>query len=117
MTKMQALLGERVKEVKISSRLTDSPACLVADEQDIGSNLERILQAMGQEAPTYKPILEINPDHPLIRQLSPEHESLERWTLVLFDQATLSEGAVLQEPATYVGRVNELLTRAALLGG
>jgi len=114
-SKIQTLLGDRVKEVRVSHRLTDSPACLVADEQDIGSNLERILQAMGQEAPKYKPILEINPDHPLIRQLSPEHKDLERWALVLFDQATLSEGASLQEPAAYVERVNELLTRASLL--
>ena len=117
LTKMQELLGERVKEVKVSHRLTDSPACLVADEQDIGANLERILQSMGQEAPKYKPILEINPDHPLIRQLSPDHQRLEDWALVLYDQAALSEGAFLQEPAAYVARVNELLTRASLLGG
>ena len=117
LTKMQELLGERVKEVKVSHRLTDSPACLVADEQDIGANLERILQSMGQEAPKYRPILEINPDHPLIRQLSPDHQRLEDWALVLFDQAALSEGAFLQEPAAYVTRVNELLTRASLLGG
>ena len=114
---MQELLGERVKEVKVSHRLTDSPACLVVDEQDIGANLERILQSMGQEAPKYKPILEINPDHPLIRQLSPDHQRLEDWALVLYDQAALSEGAFLQEPAAYVARVNELLTRASLLGG
>ena len=113
---MKDLLKERVKEVRVSKRLTDSPTCLVADEQDIGSNLERILQSMGQEAPKYKPILEINPDHPLIKQLSPEHQDLEKWSLVLFDQATLSEGAVLQEPAAYVGRINDLLTRTALLG-
>ena len=117
LTKMQELLGERVKEVKVSHRLTDSPACLVADEQDIGANLERILQSMGQEAPKYRPILEVNPDHPLIRQLSPDHQRLEDWALVLFDQAALSEGAFLQEPAAYVTRVNELLTRVSLLGG
>jgi molecular chaperone HtpG len=117
LTKMQELLGERVKEVKVSHRLTDSPACLVADEQDIGANLERILQSMGQQAPNYKPILEINPDHPLIRQLSPDHQRLEDWALVLFDQAALSEGAFLQEPAAYVTRVNELLAQVSLLGG
>ena len=116
-TKMQDLLGERVKEVRVSHRLTNSPTCLVADEQDIGANLERILQAMGQDAPSYKPILEINPDHPLIKQLSPDHQDLKRWSLVLFDQATLSEGATLQEPAAYVERINELLTRTTLLGG
>jgi len=114
--KMQSLLAERVKTVRVSQRLTDSPACLVADETDLGGNLERILQAMGQSAPDAKPIMEINPDHPLIRQLSPEHARLEDWTRVLFDQAALSEGAPLPEPAAYVQRVNDLLTKAALAG-
>ncbi|PDH33734.1 MAG: molecular chaperone HtpG [Candidatus Thioglobus sp. MED-G23] len=112
--KMQSLLGERVKSVRVSQRLTDSPACLVADETDLGGNLERILQAMGQDAPDAKPIMEINPDHPLIRQLNPEHAQLEDWSRVLFDQAALSEGAPLPEPAAYVQRVNNLLTKAAL---
>ncbi len=115
--KMQSLLGERVKSVRVSQRLTDSPACLVADETDLGGNLERILQAMGQDAPDAKPIMEINPDHPLIRQLSPEHAQLEDWSRVLFDQAALSEGAPLPEPAAYVQRVNDLLTKAALTSG
>ena len=112
--KMQSMLGERVKSVRVSQRLTDSPACLVADETDLGGNLERILQAMGQDAPDAKPIMEINPDHPLIRQLNPEHAQLEDWSRVLFDQAALSEGAPLPEPAAYVQRVNDLLTKAAL---
>ena len=114
--KMQSLLGEQVKSVRVSQRLTDSPACLVADETDLGGNLERILQSMGQSAPDAKPIMEINPDHPLIRQLSPEHTHLDDWTRVLFDQAALSEGAPLPEPAAYVQRVNDLLTKAALIG-
>jgi len=114
--KMQTLLGEKVKSVRVSHRLTDSPACLVADENDLGGNLERILQAMGQSAPEAKPILEINPDHPLIRQLEPSHAQLEEWTQVLFDQAALSEGAPLPEPAAYVQRVNQLLTKATLSG-
>ena len=114
--KMQELLGDKVKNVRVSHRLTDSPACLVADETDLGGNLERILQAMGQSAPEAKPILEINPDHPLIRQLDPAHAALDDWTRVLFDQAALSEGAPLPEPAAYVQRVNQLLTKAALSG-
>ena len=113
--KIQAVLSDRVKEVRVSHRLTDSPACLVADEHDLGGNLERILQAMGQDAPDAKPIMEINADHPLIKQLAPEHERLEEWSMVLFDQAALSEGARLSEPAAYVKRVNDLLTRASLL--
>ncbi len=114
--KMQSVLEGKVKSVRVSLRLTDSPACLVADEADLGGNLERILAAMGQSAPDAKPIMEINPDHPLIRQLDPEHPRLGDWTQVLFDQAALSEGAPLPEPAAYVQRVNDLLTRAALAG-
>ncbi len=114
--KMQSVLEGKVKSVRVSLRLTDSPACLVADEADLGGNLERILAAMGQNAPDAKPIMEINPDHPLIRQLDPEHARLGDWTQVLFDQAALSEGAPLPEPAAYVQRVNDLLTRAALAG-
>jgi len=82
----------------------------------LGGNLELIVQAMGQSAPEAKPILEINPDHPLIRQLEPSHAQLEEWTRVLFDQAALSEGAPLPEPAAYVQRVNQLLTKATLSG-
>ena len=114
--KMQSVLEGKVKSVRVSLRLTDSPACLVADEADLGGNLERILAAMGQNAPDAKPIMEINPDHPLIRQLDPEHARLGDWTQVLFDQAAPSEDAPLPEPAAYVQRVNDLLTRAALTG-
>ena len=114
--KMQSVLEGKVKSVRVSLRLTDSPACLVADEADLGGNLERILAAMGQSAPDAMPIMEINPDHPLIRQLDPEHARLGDWAQVLFDQAALSEGAPLPEPAAYVQRVNDLLTRAALAG-
>jgi molecular chaperone HtpG len=114
--KMAESLGDRVKAVRASRRLTDSPACLVADENDMGANLERILQSMGQAAPERKPIMEINPNHPLIKQLSPEHAQLADWAAVLFDQAALAEGAPLPEPSAYVRRVNDLLTRATLLG-
>ena len=113
--KMRELLVEKVSSVRVSHRLTDSPACLVADESDLGGNLERILQSMGQAAPEAKPIMEVNPDHPLIKQLNPEHHQLGDWTQVLFDQAALSEGAPLTEPAAYVQKVNELLTKAVML--
>ncbi|MBT4987745.1 MAG: molecular chaperone HtpG [Proteobacteria bacterium] len=115
--KMRELLGEKVSSVRVSHRLTDSPACLVADESDLGGNLERILQSMGQTAPEAKPIMEVNPDHPLIKQLNPEHHQLGDWTQVLFDQAALSEGAPLTEPAAYVQKVNELLTKAVIAEG
>ncbi len=102
-------LDGRVKDVRLSKRLTDSPACLVADEDDLGGNLQRILQAAGQNAPEFKPILELNPDHALIEGISPDSPELEDWAHVLLDQATLSEGAPLKEPAAYVRRINKLL--------
>lgn len=108
-SKIKEILDARVKDVRISSRLTDSPACLVADEHDIGANMERILKAVGQDAPAFKPILEINPDHPIVMALKPDAENLADWAHVLFDQAALSEGAHLAEPAAYVKRVNNLL--------
>lgn len=108
--KFKSVLSEQVKDVRVSRRLTDSPACLVADEHDLGGNLERILKAMGQDAPMYKPILELNPDHDIIKGLDPEADGFEDWAKVLFDQAALSEGAHLKEPAAYVKRVNALLS-------
>ncbi len=108
--KFKSVLSEQVKDVRASRRLTDSPACLVADEHDLGGNLERILKAMGQDAPAHKPILELNPDHPIIKDLDPEADGFEDWARVLFDQAALSEGAQLKEPAAYVKRVNALLS-------
>jgi len=106
-------LGGRVKDVRLSRRLTDSPACLVADENDLGGNLRRILEAAGQAAPEFQPILEINPDHELIGRIKADSPELEDWANVLLDQATLSEGAPLKEPAAYVRRVNRLLAERA----
>ena len=115
--RIKEALEARVKDVRISSRLTDSPACLVADEDDIGANLERILKSVGQDAPPFPPILEINPDHPIIAALKPDAENLPDWANVLFDQAALSEGAHLAEPAAYVKRINNLLTGELPGGG
>jgi molecular chaperone HtpG len=105
-------LGDRVKDVRLSRRLTDSPACLIADDHDLGGNLQRILEAAGQSAPESKPILELNPDHPLVAGISSTSPNLEDWAHVLLDQATLSEGAPLREPASFVKRVNKLLSGA-----
>ncbi len=110
--KFKDALGDSVKEVRVSYRLTDSPACLVADEHDMGGNLERMLKAMGQDAPTAKPIMEINPDHPIIERLKDNPLRIDDWAHVLFDQAALSEGAPLKQPAAYVKRVNSLLTES-----
>ncbi|MBR0564982.1 molecular chaperone HtpG [Azoarcus sp. L1K30] len=107
--KMKASLGERVKDVKVTLRLTDSPACLVADEHDLGMNLTRILKAAGQSAPMSKPILEINPKHPAVLRLKYEDKNFDDWAAVLFDQALLAEGGALDDPATFVKRINQLM--------
>ena len=109
--KIKSVLAERVKDVRISNRLVDSPACLVADDYDMGGNMERILQAIGQEAPSAKPILEINPQHAIVKQIDADGELAEDWASVLFDQAALAEGASLKDPGAYVRRINRLLAR------
>jgi molecular chaperone HtpG len=102
-------LGEKVKEVRVTHRLTDSPACLVADEHDVSGNLARILKAAGQQAPSAKPILEINPKHPVVLRLKYEEKKFDDWAAVLFDQALLAEGGQLDDPATFVKRMNQLM--------
>ena len=113
--KITQALGERVKQVRITLRLTDSPACLVADEHDLGANLERMLKAAGQKVPVSKPILEINPHHPLVERLQQEQDSTRfgDWSHVLFDQALLSEGGQLEDPAGFVKRLNKLIQEVA----
>ncbi len=109
--KLKAVLKDQVKEVRISDRLVDSPSCLVADEHDLGGNMERILQSIGQEAPVAKPILEINPEHQIVKQIDVEAELAEEWANLLFDQAVLAEGTPLKNPSEFVKRVNQLLAR------
>ena len=104
-------LDGKVKEVRISSRLTDSPACLVADEHEMGAHMERIMKAAGQEMPASTPIFEINADHALIQRLKDETDDDRFADLshLLFEQALLSEGGQLEDPATFVHRLNKLL--------
>ncbi len=110
-------LGDKVKEVRVTHRLTDSPACLVADEHDVSGNLARILKAAGQKAPNAQPILEINPKHPVVLRLKYEEKKFDDWAAVLFDQALLAEGGQLDDPATFVKRMNELMLSMSLSGG
>ena len=105
--KMQAILDVQVKEVKISNRLSESPSCLVADENELGGNMERIMASLGQDVPETKPILEINPTHPLVEKLKTKVD--EDLVNVLFDQAVLSEGGQLKDPAEFVKRMNKLI--------
>lgn len=111
--RLQTALGDKVKEVRITARLVDSPACVVVDANELSPHLLRMLQAAGQEAPEVKPILEINPDHELIARVQQADDaSFEEWSLLLLEQAMLAEGASLQDPASFVKRVNRLLLRA-----
>ena len=109
--RIKTALGDQVKEVRTTHRLTSSPACLVKDAHDMSANLERILQQVGQDVPVSKPIFEINPEHPLVLKLRDEtdDERFGELAHVLFDQALLSEGGQLEDPATFVKRLNELL--------
>ena len=107
--KMKAALTEKAKDVRVTFRLTDSPACLVADENELSGNLMRMLKAAGQNAPDSKPILEINPEHPLVRRLKYEDAKFSDWSHILFDQAMLAEGGALTDPAGFVKRLNEML--------
>jgi len=113
---MKGALGDKAKDVRVTFRLTDSPACLVADENELSGNLLRMLKAAGQEAPESKPILEINPNHPLVTRLKYEDASGARfadWAHILFDQAALAEGGSLPDPASFVKRLNEMLLAGA----
>jgi molecular chaperone HtpG len=111
--KIKNSLGEKVKEVRITDRLTESPACLVSDQFDMSSNMERILKQAGQNVPDAKPILEINPDHALIKRLAKmrSKEKISDFSSILFDQAVLAEGALPEDPAGFVRKVNALLTQ------
>ncbi len=104
-------LGERVKEVRVTLRLTESPACLVADEHDMTANLQRMLKAAGQKVPMSRPILEINTHHPLVQRLQAETDEGRFGDLaaVLFDQSLLAEGGQLEDPAAFVKRLNQLM--------
>jgi len=113
--RIKTVLGDQVKDVRLSHRLTSSPACLVVDEQDMGSQLQRLLKAAGQDVQEVKPIFELNPEHKLVYHLRDEHndERFQEWTHILFDQAVLAEGGQLKDPAVFVQRMNKLLLELA----
>ena len=115
--RIQQALTERASGVRVTTRLTDSPACLISDDHGMSTNLERLLKASGQQVPTMKPILEINPRHPIVERMKSESDAsrFSDWSHILFDQATLAEGGQLDDPATFVKRLNELML--ALSGG
>ncbi|MDH5395609.1 MAG: molecular chaperone HtpG [Gammaproteobacteria bacterium] len=108
---MKESLGDKVKEVRVSTRLTDSPSCLVVEQHDMAVSMQKILKQAGHEVPTIEPILEINVEHPLVKRLSEEQDDdkFTDWSHLLFDQAMLSEGGQLEDPVAFVSRINGLL--------
>ena len=110
---LKTVLVDKVKDVRATARLTESPSCLVADEHEMGANLARILKAAGQKVPQAKPILEINPQHAMVKRLKPGDARFADWANLLFDQALLAEGGQLEDPAGFVRRSNELMLSLA----
>jgi molecular chaperone HtpG len=110
-SRIKTALEGKVKDVKLSQRLTDSPACIVTDEHDMSSQMMKLMQSVGQEVPESLPIFEINAEHELVKHVADEtdDEQFKQWTEVLFDQATLAERGSLKDPATFVGRLNKLM--------
>ncbi len=115
LTRMKETLGNKVKEVRISNRLTDSPSCLVVEEQDMAVSMQKLLKQAGHTLPDIEPILEINPDHMLVKRLKDQSDdkNFSDWTFLLFDQAMLSEGGQLDDPVSFVKRMNDLLASVA----
>lgn len=113
LTQIKTCLNEQIKEARITYRLTDSPACLVTDSQDMNPHMQKILQQAGQFIPESKPILELNPTHPFIEQLKNEQDDdrFKEWSQILFDQALLAEGGTLDDPASFVKSLNKLMLR------
>lgn len=113
---MQQGLGERVKEVRLTDRLTSSPACVVAEEQGISSHMAALMKEAGQQGPEFKPVFEINPEHQLIQKLKAEtdDERFQEWTEILFDQAMLAESGRLEDPSGFVNRLNRMLLQLAV---
>ena len=111
--RIKTMLGDRVKEVRTTNRLTDSPACLAIDDNDMGSQMRKIMEASGQSVPETKPIFEVNPEHPLVAKLDKEsdEEMFEDVITVLFGQASLSEGGSIDEPGDFSAKLNKLLLK------
>lgn len=109
--RVKAVLAEKVEEVRVTNRLTESPACLVVGEDDMGAQMRRIMEQAGQPMPESKPILELNPQHSLVKKLDQEsnEDRFKDLVEILFDQSTLAEGGQLEDPAAYVHRLNKLI--------
>ena len=115
--RVKTALGDAVADVRVTLRLTDSPACVVVERDAMSQHLQRLLKGAGQKAPESKPILELNPHHPLVERLKTESDGgLKEWAFLLLDQATLAEGGQLADPAAFVKRMNRMLTQPGAPG-
>ena len=109
--RVKTALGDKVKEVRFTHRLTDSPACVVADEHDMSSQMQKLMEQIGQQAPETKPVFELNPEHQLVKHLNDvqDEDNFAQWADVLLDQALLAERGSLKDPAGFVSRLNKLM--------
>ncbi|CCQ12327.1 Chaperone protein HtpG [Pseudoalteromonas luteoviolacea B = ATCC 29581] len=109
--RVKTVLGDKVKEVRFTHRLTESPACVVTDEHDMSSQMQKLMESIGQQAPESKPIFEINPEHQLVKHLNElqDEDKFAQWSEVLLDQAMLAERGSLKDPAGFVTRLNKLM--------
>jgi molecular chaperone HtpG len=117
--RIKNILADAIKDVRITTRLKDSPACLVSEENAMGAHMEKIMKAMGQEVPAAKRVLEINTGHPILANLNarygkdPKDAELEEWVRLLYEQALIAEGQMVPDPLAYSKRVNALLLKAS----
>ncbi|MCZ6667328.1 MAG: molecular chaperone HtpG [Gammaproteobacteria bacterium] len=113
--RMKKALGDMVEDIRVTNRLTDSPACIVLNEQDMAMHMQRLFKEAGHEMPISRPVLEINPDHPIVKKLNAEKskKKFDDWSSILFDQAILTEGGQLEDPASFVAKLNKMLVSIA----
>ena len=113
--RIKKVLDEKVEDVRVSHRLTSSPACIVLSEHDMALYMQHLMRQAGHEMPATKPILEINPNHALVNRMEEEQaeDRFEDWAKILFDQAILAEGGQLEDPATFVNRLNQMINEIA----
>jgi molecular chaperone HtpG len=113
--RMKKALGDKVEDIRVTNRLTDSPACIVLNEQDMAMHMQRLFKEAGHEMPSSRPVLEINPDHPIVKKLTAEKskKKFDDWSSILFDQAILAEGGQLEDPASFVAKLNKMLVSIA----
>ncbi|HHJ20072.1 MAG TPA: molecular chaperone HtpG, partial [Gammaproteobacteria bacterium] len=109
--RIKKVLADKVEDVRVSERLTKSPSCIVLNEHDMAMYMQNLLKQAGQELPSSKPVLEINPDHPMLAKMKDEADDqrFADWSALLLDQAVLAEGGQLEDPAGFVQRMNDIM--------